>query len=211
VNLDLVARQPQTLLRRSPVSGKLSNVAWNKAAFIVFWEGQGHLSSLAYVALVAFASIWIALGAMFVWSVAATLVFCAARERGYPNLLSEMSLSKRKAGNFASYAFVSVVRAALAGINAFIYARCSGFLLAEKQGCCRARRFARIFAIGLGLTLFGVSTAEHLLRSAGYSGGRLVRMSLLGPVLHVPYRVLLSAALVAVLTDALNRLQIVRI
>ncbi len=211
MNVDLVARPPEALLSRTPHFGRLSNVAWHKAAFIVFWEGQGHLSSLAYVALVAFASIWIALGAMFVWSVAATLVFCTARERGYPNMLSEMSLPKRRASSFASYAALSLVKAALAGVNSFIYARCSGFLLEEKQGCCRARRLARIGAIGLGLTLFGVSTAEHLLRSAGYSGSKLMRMSLWGPVLHVPYRVLLSAAMVALLTDALGALGIVQV
>jgi hypothetical protein len=204
VNLDLAARPPQTLLRRRPLFEKLSNVAWHKAAFIVFWEGQGYLSSLAYVALVAFATIWIAFGAMFVWSVLATLAFCAARERGYPNLLTDMPSPKREAGHLAGYALRSVGRALLAGVNAFIFSRCSGFVLTKKHGSCRARRFARVGVLGVGLTLFGVSSAEHLLRTAGYSGGRLLRMSLIGPFLHVPYRVLVSAAVVALFTDALG-------
>ncbi len=208
MNIDLVARQPQTLLRETPLFEKLSNVAWDKAAFIVFWEGQGHLSSVAYVALVAFTSIWFAFAAMFVWSIGATLVFCAARERGYPNLLSDMSAPKLRAKSLVSYAASSLGRAALTGFNAFIYARCAGFLLAEKQGCGRFRRFARIGALAMGLTLFGVSTAEYLLRSAGYSGRRLVRMSLIGPVLNVPYRILMSAMFVALLTSALHVVQI---
>ena len=208
MNLDLAARQPETLLRRSPLFERLSNVAWNKAAFIVFWEGQGHLSSVAYVALVAFASIWVALGAMFVWSMVATVVFCTARERGYPNLLSDMSGPKLRGGNLACYAIISIARAWLAGMNAFVYTRCSGFLITKKQGCCRVRRFARIGALALGLTLFGASAAEHLLRTAGYSGRRLMRMSLIGPFLHVPYRVLLSAAMIALLTHTLRIVQI---
>lgn len=208
MNLDLAARPPRSLLRRTPFFGRIPDVPWHKAAFIVMWEGQGHLSSLAYVALVAFASIWVALGVMFVWSVAATFVFVAARERGYPNLLSDMSTPKRRAGNLASYAIVAVIRAAIAGVNAFVFTRCSGFLLEEKPGCSRTRRAARIGALGLGLTLFGVTTAEHLLRSAGYSGRRLMRMSMLGPVLHVPYKVLISAALVALLTNVFNVVRI---
>jgi hypothetical protein len=204
VNLDLVARQPQTFLRQTSVFERLSNIAWDKAAFVVFWEGQGHLSSIAYVGLVAFTSIWFAFAAMFAWSVAATLVFCAARERGYPNLLSDVASPRMKARSLASYAASAVARAALTGVNAFIYARCAGVLLAEKQGCCKARRIARIGALGIGLTLFGVSTAEHILRSAGYSGRRLLRMSLIGPVLNVPYRILMSAMFVALLTNALH-------
>ena len=204
MNLDLAVPPPQTLSRHSPVFETLSNVAWHKAAFIALWEGQGHLSSLACVALVAFASIWIALGAMFVWSVLATLFFCTARERGYPNLLTCLAPPKREAGHLAGYALGSFARAWLSGVNAFIYSRCSGSVLAQKQGSCRARRFARVGVLGVGLTLFGVTSAEHLLRTAGYSGSRLLRMSLIGPFLHVPYRVLVSAAFVALFTDTLG-------
>jgi hypothetical protein len=209
VNLDLAARSTPTLLRRTSYLDKLSSVAWHKAAFLVLWEGQGHLASFTYVGLVAFANIWIALAAMFAWSVVATLVFCAARERGYPNLLSEIKAPELRTGTMARYAAGSLARAWCVGLNAFVYSRCSGFLLAEKQGCSRLRRFARIGALSVGMTLFGVTAAEHLLRTAGYSGRKLLRMSLIGPFLHVPYRVLVSAALVAVATDALNRVAFV--
>lgn len=204
MNLDLAARQPQTLLRRAPGFEKLTDVAWNKAAFVVLWEGQGHLASLAYVALVAFANIWVAFGAMFAWSMLATIVFCTARERGYPNLLTDMSRPRLQPGHVARYAVGSFLRAWLAGLNAFLYSRCSSFVLAEKTGCCKARRLARVGVLGVGLTLFGVTAAEHLLRKAGYSGRNLLRMSLIGPFLHVPYRVMVSAAVVALFTDALG-------
>lgn len=209
MNLDLAAHPTPLLRRRIPAFEKLSTVAWHKAAFLAFWEGQGHLSSFAYVALVAFASIWVAFAAMLVWSVLATLIFWTAREHGYPNLLSEMETPKRQAGHLARYAAGSCVRAWFAGLNAFAYARCTRFLIAEKEGCCRARRFARVGALAVGLTLFGVTSAEHLLRSAGYKGKQLLRMSLLGPVLHVPYRLLVSAAVIAILTDTLNFVAIV--
>lgn len=209
MNLDLVARHPELLIRRSPAFEKLSRVEWNKAAFIGLWEGQGHLSSLAYIGLVAFADIWIALGAMFVWSVLATLVFCAARERGYPNLLSSLDAPRRGATSLVSYAALSLIRAWLSGVNAFVYARCSGSLIAESGSRCRTRRLARIGALAVGLTLFGVTSAEHLLRTAGYSGRRLVRMSLIGPFLHVPYRVLVSAMVVALASDAIGYLRVV--
>ena len=204
MNIELAARQPQTSLRRAPAFERLSNVAWHKAAFVVLWEGQGHLSSFAYVALVAFANIWVAFGAMFAWSMIATVVFCAARERGYPNLLSDMQAPRLRAGHMARYAAGSFVRAWLAGLNAFVYSRCSSFVLTEKTGCCKARRLARVGVLAVGLTLFGVTAAEHLLRKAGYSGRQLMRMSLIGPFLHVPYRVMVSAAVVALVTDAMG-------
>lgn len=204
MNLDLAARQPQELLRRTPLFEKLSNVAWNKAAFVVVWEGQSHLSTLAYVALVAFSGIWVAFGAMFVWSIIATVLFVAARERGYPNLLTSMSRPRVQPGHLAWFAVGSVCRAWLAGVNAFAFARCSRFLITQKQDCSRARRLARLGALGIGLTLFGVTAAEHLLRTAGYSGRRLARLTLIGPFLHVPYRIMVSAAVVALFTDALG-------
>jgi hypothetical protein len=209
VNLDLAARSTPALPRRSPLPERFSSVAWHKAAFLVFWEGQGHLSSVTYVGLVAFANIWLAFGAMFVWSVLATLLFCAARERGYPNLLSEIKAPERRAGHMAWFAVGSVARAWFAGVNAFLYARGSRLLLVEKAGCCKARRMARVGVLGLGLTLFGVTSAEHLLRTSGYTGGKLLRRCLIGPFLHVPYRLMVSAAVVAVARDALGRLAII--
>ena len=205
MNLDLAVREPLPLVRRIALVEKLSNVAWNKAAFILFWEGQSQASTIAYVGLVAFGSIWLALGVMLTWSLLATLFFCAARERGYPNLLSIKALPQRKVSAHALLdAAGAIGRAWMAGLYAFIFSRASGSFLLEKEGCCRARRFARLGVLSFGLVFFGVSTAEHLLRTAGYQGRRLVQLSLIGPFLNVPYRVLLSAVFVALVTDALD-------
>jgi hypothetical protein len=204
VNLDLAVREPP-LLRRNPFYERLSNVAWHKAAFILIWEGQSQASAIAYVGLVAFGPLWLAFGVMLAWSLVATVVFCAARERGYPNLLTMKALPERKINVHAVLdALGAFVRAWLAGLYAFVFARASDAFLAEKRGCCRARTLARYGVLGLGLVFFGVSTAEHLLRAAGYQGRRLLQLSLIGPFLNVPYRVMLSAALVAVVTDALH-------
>src|SRR5690606_17761718 len=106
--------------------------------------------------------------------------------------------------NAALHVLGTLGRAWVAGFHAFIYARASSAFLPKKQGCCRARRCARFGVLAVGLVLFGVSTAEHMLRSAGYQGRKLVQLSLIGPFLNVPYRILLSAAVVALVTDALD-------
>jgi hypothetical protein len=205
VNIDLAVRETLPLPPRNPILEKLSNVAWHKAAFILFWEGQSQASTIAYVGLVAFGSIWLALGVMLTWSLLATVFFCAARERGYPNILSVKALPKREvSANSALHALGAVARAWMAGFHAFVFARASNGFLIQKHGCCRARRFARFGLLGIGLVLFGVSTAEHMLRTAGYQGRRLVQLSLIGPFFNVPYRVLLSAAVVALVTDTLE-------
>jgi len=205
LNLDLAVRDPLPLLPRRPVFERLSNLAWHKAAFVLFWEGQSQASTIAYVGLVAFGSIWLALAVMLTWSLIATVFFCAARERGYPNILSMQALPKRNVSAGAALQAVgTLIRVLMAGAHVFVFARASNVLLPEKQGCCRARRFARFGVLGFGLTFFGVSTAEHMLRSAGYQGRKLVQLSLIGPLFNVPYRVLLSAAVVALATDTLN-------
>ncbi len=53
-------------------------------------------------------------------------------------------------------------------------------------------------------TLFGVTACNHLLRAAGYSDGKVLKLSFLGPVLNVPSRVLLSAFVVGALMRHLN-------
>lgn len=205
MNLDLAARESLPLPGRNSIFARLSNVAWNKAAFVLFWEGQSQVSSIAYVGLVAFGSIWLAFGVMLAWSLLATVFFCAARERGYPNILSIRALPKRDVStNAVLHATGAVLRAWMAGVHAFVFARASHVLLLDKQGCCKARRFARFGVLGFGMVFFGVSTAEHMLRTAGYTGRKLTRLSLIGPFLNVPYRVLLSAAVVALVTDTLQ-------
>jgi hypothetical protein len=146
------------------------------------------------VALVAFASILVALGVMLVWSLIATIVFCCARERGYPNMLTaeEWRPNARATARFAA---LSVCKAWLAGFQAFAYARMVNALLIPGRRGLTAR-LARYGVLAVGMTLFGVTMTEHLLRCAGYSGARLVWYGLLGPFLNVPYRVLLSAMFV---------------
>lgn len=213
MNLDLVAANSEPLvssagrrlrLHRPAILDKL---AWNKAAFVIFWEGQSQIASVAYVALVAFFSIPLAIGLMLAWSLLATVFFFNARERGYPNMLTSMTLPKKRAGfGLIWYAAGSVGRAWLAGFNAFLFARCSAFLVARREGCSHIRRVARFFVIVFSLTLFGVSMAEHMLRSAGYKGAQLARLGLIGPFLNVPYRVLLSAAVIAFVQGSIDRL-----
>jgi hypothetical protein len=169
----------------------LQGVAWHKAAFLVGWEVQSHLSSITLIALVAFTSIWVALPVMLVWSMIATVAYCHAREHGYPSLLAEEEWRPTASGA-ASFAARSAVKAWFAGFHAFAYARIATSLLSPARSGLRAR-LTRIAVLVLGMTLFGVSAAEHLLRRAGYQGRRLMQLGLLGPVLNVPYRVLLSA------------------
>jgi hypothetical protein len=209
VNLELVAREPEALIRQNALFEKLSGISWHKAIFILFWEGQSQLSAIAYVALVAFGSFWLALGVMLAWSLTATVFFCAARERGYPNLLSTEILPKRSSTSQPLvHALGACGRAWLSGVHAFIFARCSCVVLAEKRGCCRARTAVRLLVLVFGLTFFGVSTAEHMLRTAGYAGKKLVRLSLIGPFLNVPYRVLVSTAVVALAENVLSRVML---
>jgi hypothetical protein len=49
--------------------------------------------------------------------------------------------------------------------------------------------------LGLGLTLFGVTTAEHLLMRAGFKGRELVQFALVGAFLNVTYRTLVGVAI----------------
>ncbi|HWC28863.1 MAG TPA: hypothetical protein VG845_02165, partial [Dehalococcoidia bacterium] len=58
----------------------LNQFAVNDAAFVVGWEVQSQLATLLLVTLVAFVSIWVALGTMLVWALVATVVYCYARE-----------------------------------------------------------------------------------------------------------------------------------
>jgi hypothetical protein len=206
VNLDLVVvRESPTLLRRHPLIEKVSTIAWHKAAFVLLWEGQSQVSTVAYLGLVAFGPLWLAFAVMLVWSLIATVFFCAARERGYPNLLTMNALPQPQVSAKAAWMVLgTVLRAWITGLNAFLFARASNAFLLEKEGCCRARRLARFGVLGVGLIFFGVTSAEHLLRTSGYQGRRLLQLSLIGPFLNVPYRVLLSAAFVALVTDALN-------
>jgi hypothetical protein len=199
MNVDLVARQ-QGWINRLPV--KPPSVPWNKGAFVLLWEAQSQVASIAYVALVAFFNVWAALPVMLLWSLLATIFYFGARERGYPNLLNcQMPQRERGPVHLVGFAARSFVKAWLSGFNAWLFARCSSFVVANQTDACRLRRGLRLAVIAFGLTIFGVSSAEHTLRSAGYKGTTLTRLGLLAPFLNVPYRVLLSAMFVALVRD----------
>jgi hypothetical protein len=81
----------------------------------------------------------------------------------------------------------AVIKAWLAGFQAFIYSRTLGRALQGGHACLRCR-LAKIAVLGLGLTLFGVPTAHHLLTKAGYQQPVLLSLGFVAAVLHVSYR-----------------------
>jgi hypothetical protein len=165
------------------------------AAFVLGWEAQSQLASVTYVGLTAFGSIWLAFPVMLAWSLVATVIYCFARRRGAPDLLTVEVRGRNKARGFnLGTIAASLAKVWMAGFQAFAFSRVSGRALDLQGTRCIRRRLLRLVLLFVGLTLFGVSTAEHLLRRAGYQGSQLVKLSLLGPFLNVPYRVLLSAA-----------------
>jgi hypothetical protein len=130
---------------------------------------------------------------MLAWSLIATIAYFWAREHGFPDLLLVHRPQVRLGSLAVRQAAASLVKVYCAGAHNIVYTRLARFPLETKtvQRPARALRFA---VLGLGMTLFGVCTAEHLLRRAGYQGEALVRAGLLGPFLNVPYRLFLSAA-----------------
>jgi len=171
----------------------LNHLAISDAAFVVGWEVQSQVATLVLVTLVAFVSIWAALATMLVWSLVATIGYCHARECGLPDLVT---IQKPKPGHgtgtFIRHAAGSAVKVWFIGLHNLVFARLAGTALSGLP--CRSTRWRRLAVLALGMTLFGVTTAEHLLRRAGFNGGSLVRRGLLGPFLNVPYRIFLSAA-----------------
>lgn len=206
VNLDLVAAQPQGVaLPPSPVRKTFArSLPWNVAAFVALWEVQSQIATIAYVGLVAFTSWWVTLGVMLSWSLVATLAFWYARERGYPNILNAVECPRSEAGiKVAWRAATSVFSAVVGGVHAFIYTRCTSALLGDKP-VAGPRRFLRRLVLLVGMTMFGVTVAEQLLRAAGYEGRKLLHLASIGPFLNVPYRVMLSAVFVAILNSTLG-------
>jgi hypothetical protein len=184
------------LLRNRPQLAVARDLPWNKAAFVIGWELQSQVATVAFITLVALFSIWLALAVMLTWSIIATVAYCRARERGYPSMLSENQAGKgNRIHSRIKGAFFSFFKAWLAGFQAFAFSRVAKYALVLERPCPK-RRALQVLVLGVGLTLFGVTTAEHLLRKAGYSGQQLVRLGLVGPFLNVPYRILLSAGMV---------------
>jgi hypothetical protein len=179
--------------RTRPPLGVLNNLAISDAAFVVGWEVQSQIATLILVSLVAFVSLWAALATMLVWSLVATVAYCHARERGLPDLVTvQKPRTGGGKGAFLRHAAGSAVKVWFVGLHNLVFARLAGGALGGLP--CRTRRWRRLAVLSVGMTLFGVTTAEHLLRRAGFSGGSLLRFGLIGPFLNVPYRIFLSAA-----------------
>jgi hypothetical protein len=206
----------ETLLGRLPefdewegqLAGLRQRINFTEVGFVAAWELQSYIATLVLVALVGLLSPWAALVVMLVWSVVAALVYYAARARGLPNPLEhaeEVRARPLQAHGVCAAVAVSLLKAWLAGAQAFLYSRTVCRAL-SRPAASRPRRLYRAGVVGLGLTLFGVTAADHILRRAGYSGGSLLRLSLVGPLLNVPYRVLLSALVVEALLGVYDRL-----
>jgi hypothetical protein len=154
---------------------------------------QSQIATLVLLSLVAFVSIWAALATMLAWSLVAHIAYHNARERGLPDLVT-VEAPKRGHGpsTFVRHAAGSAVRVWFVGLHNMVFARVACSVLRGGEGF--AARARRVGILGLGMTLFGVTTAEHLLRRAGFRGPALLYRGLLGPFLNVPYRIFLSAA-----------------
>jgi hypothetical protein len=178
-------------------------VPWNGVGLVAAWEIQSQLATFALIGLLAVMSVLPALAIMLCWSLVAGVVYCHGRRRGMPDLLeaqanSEPALARRRMTIVGS-TLLSVTKAWLAGVQPFLYSRTACRVLTRPANCWRLR-LARQAVLFVGLTLFGVTTAHHMLRKAGYSEGSIVRLSLAGSCLNVPYRILLSAAVLNVFT-----------
>jgi hypothetical protein len=138
---------------------------------------------------------------MLLWSLLTTLAFHHARQAGRPDLLERTSWgtgSRVLHVRFLSTAW-SVLKAWLAGIQAFVYARVFRCVL-QNNGRCLKERLAKLTVLSFGLTIFGVPTAHHLLRKAGFEKGSLLRLGLVAAFLNVPFRVVASAYVVNIST-----------
>ena len=157
---------------------------------------------MAMVALVAFFSIWAALFVMLTWALLATSTYNAAQRRGRPDLLAntwpKAGSSRRPGLLWVGLATLSVARAWFAGLQAFFYCRAFNRVL-SRSATCRWTCLTKTAILGVGLTIFGVTACNHLLRAAGFSDRKVLQISFLGPFLNVPYRVFLSAFVVGAL------------
>lgn len=199
-----MVNQAPALPRSTPLSF-IRSLSLNDAAFVVGWEVQSKLSTLILLSLIAFASIWATLATMLAWSVVAHLVYHHARERGYPDLVTvEVPRRDRGPSTFVRHMAGSVVRIWFVGLHNLIFARVACSVLRGGDGF--AARARRLGILALGMTLFGVTTAEHLLRRVGFKGTPLLYRGLIGPFLNVPYRIFLSAAVVHAAISAADAL-----
>jgi hypothetical protein len=156
------------------------------------------MATTATVGLSTLVSIWAALAVMVVWSSLATCAYYRGRSWGVPDLLAKSPLAATTGDtpwlSRVRGAGVSVLKVVLAGVQPFLFSRTFCRILTRPALGWRIR-LARIAVLGFGLTLFGVTHSHHMLHEAGYPDGKALRISLLGSVLNVTYRIFLSAIL----------------
>jgi len=165
-------------------------------AFSAAWAAQSRLASISLFAFIAFSSLWITMGVMLAWSLAATVVYFVARSYGAPDML-EMRLEAPQRDHLkASFlrAVSTVLRIAFVGPAAFVYTR---LLNLKAPGACHRRQAQHAIVLATGVTLFGVTTTHYILRKGGFSGAGLLQLSCVGSVLNVTWRTLLSAVMFA--------------
>lgn len=167
-------------------SPPVSRDALRRGGFLAGWQLQSKLATFALFALLT-VSVWAALLVTLAWSLAATVVYYTARKRGVPDFLASCESKCRVSRTGQVLGGVWLV-----GINAFAFANVVRPLLRNKP-ICRRSRLTRLLVLGTGLTLFGVTINQHMLQVAGYSGARLLSLSVLGAFLNVPYRIFCGA------------------
>jgi len=167
-----------------------------EVSFLTAWEIQSQVAAVVLIALVALASVWATLGVMIAWSLVATCLYYYGRKRGLPDVLdTQWSIPRAKAGQWREWlreTTFSLLKAWLAGLQPFLYSLTFCRILPRPVNCWRLR-VARMAVLAIGLTLFGVTAAHHMLHKAGLPDDKVLKLSFLGPFLNVPYRILLSA------------------
>jgi len=179
---------------------------FSSGGLVAAWELQSQLATIALLALVTVVSVVSALAVMIAWSLCAAILYSAARKRGLPDLLESTSAPRLSGTNVRLLipACLGLLKAWLAGVQAFIFSRTACRVFSRPAQRWQSKML-RISVLGVGLTLFGVPAADHMLRTAGYKDARLLRLSLLAPFLNVPYRVLLSTLIVNALLGIARR------
>ena len=169
-----------------------------QGSFLACWQAQAKLSTLVMFGLIAY-SVWIALAVMLVWSIVATFIYYAARQRGVPDVLANPA-----AGRGAAMRTGQILGGLwMVGINAFAFANVVRPLLREGVGFHRLR-LVRGGLLTTGLILFGVTINQHMLQCAGYKGARLLALSTFGSFLNVPYRIFSGAITLHLLVELTN-------
>jgi hypothetical protein len=198
LELETLAQEPK------PDNGRLSHLG-----FLTAWEIQSQLATACLLMLIVLVPVWCAVAVMIVWSLGATLAYHHARLHGLPDLLSTTwqrpPAARAKWGQWLYGTSFSLLKACAAGLQPFLFTRAFGTVLAQPTRSW-GRHVVRCAVVAVGCTLFGVTAAHHLLARLGLERGPLLRFSLAGPFLNVPYRVVLGALAFNSLAYALSRI-----